>query len=216
LRGTGREIDGSPLIALACKEPFTHYYFVDADTKAIEALKARIGKRSNVHFWAEDCNVAVKEIARQIPPRSLSLAFVDPTSVQMQMSTIAELADCRRVDLLINFPEHMSIQRIKSLKCSEADLDAYFGSPNWKSILERARARGEHEGDALREVYKDRLKALGYEAPRFGDQLIRSDQRRPLYYLLYASKHERGIDFWRKITKRSHAGQEDFIGPTDE
>lgn len=38
---TGEEIDGSALIALKSEVPFTHYFFNDAGTQAISALKGR-------------------------------------------------------------------------------------------------------------------------------------------------------------------------------
>jgi three-Cys-motif partner protein len=221
IRGTRKEINGSPFVALACEEPFTDHYFVDADVNSIEALKERVRRHypnACARYWTADCNVAVRETVQEIPNNALSLAFIDPTSVQIRMSTIVRLAAYHKVDLLINFPQHMAIQRIKNLKWSENDLNEYFGSPDWKRVLEHARACGKNEGLALRGFYKERLEqSLGYKASGFfGDKVIRSDRGLPLYYLIYASRHERGIDFWQKITVINHTGQKDMVGPIDE
>jgi hypothetical protein len=45
---------------------------------------------------------------------------------------------------------------------------------------------------------------LGYE--HFADEVIRGPQG-PLYRLIYATKHERGIDFWRKSVAKELTGQ---------
>jgi len=210
------EIDGSPLVALSSVEPFTHYYFVDLNADYIEALSHRVQSmypHANAQYFPQDCNKAIPEILRLLPPASNSLvfAFVDPTGVQIRMDSVAELTRGRRMDLLINYPQNMVVQRLTTLPYTKPHLNAYFGTHEWESVLQHARSKGTHEGDALREFYKMQLQKLGYRSLHFlQDPLIRSDRGTPLYYLLYASKHDRGVDFWKKITKRDHTGQEYF------
>ncbi len=55
------------------------------------------------------------------------------------------------------------------------------------------------------EVYKGQLtKRLGYK--QFGEETIMKGAM-PLYTLIYASKHERGLEFWNKIAKKDPGGQ---------
>jgi hypothetical protein len=55
------------------------------------------------------------------------------------------------------------------------------------------------------EIYKSQLRShLGYKF--FGERVIRCE-RGALYRLIYATKHDRGLDFWHKATKKYPSGQ---------
>ena len=55
------------------------------------------------------------------------------------------------------------------------------------------------------EVYKRQLaKHLGYK--KFGEETVMNGTT-PLYTLIYASKHERGLEFWDKIATKDPSGQ---------
>ena len=62
--------------------------------------------------------------------------------------------------------------------------------------------------DAL-ELFKRRLnERLGYKTVEFKDVGVYNFGRKALmYFLVFASKHERGLDFWKKITRRDETGQ---------
>jgi hypothetical protein len=56
------------------------------------------------------------------------------------------------------------------------------------------------------EAYKRGLSGLGYRAIK--DYVLERNTRNvPLYYLIFASKHPKGAEFWDKIAGRSEAGQ---------
>ena len=70
VRDNGEEIEGSPLIALNSKYPFTKYYFIDLNKKALDSLQTRC--KSHQHFKRaeiipKDCNIAVDDIINEIP-----------------------------------------------------------------------------------------------------------------------------------------------------
>jgi hypothetical protein len=62
------------------------------------------------------------------------------------------------------------------------------------------------------EFYKNQLARLGYVQVDESDEVVIKESRTnvPLYYLLFASKHPRGKDFWKKISSRSPSGQKSF------
>ena len=62
------------------------------------------------------------------------------------------------------------------------------------------------------DLYKEKLRNIGYLEIKSADEiLIKSSQRRvPLYYLLFASKHKRGNEFWEKISAIEPTGQRKF------
>lgn len=201
VRETGEEISGSPLIALHCKEPFTHYFFNDADPQAIAALKSRVGPITKVQYLNEDCNTAVGEIIGGLPSAFLGFCFVDPTGFQVKFDSIAQLTAGRRIDLAVTFQAGF----IKRWAREDASaLDQFFGDAGWRSLFDKA-PRGE-QSRVLLDHYEGKLRTLGYR--EFKDFLLFKNKKDvPLYYLLFASKHPRGADFWDKISQRSVTGQ---------
>ena len=65
------------------------------------------------------------------------------------------------------------------------------------------------DGSKLRrlfaDIYESQLRVgAGFEF--FGEEVI-SGRSGPLYRLVYATKHERGLDFWEKSVKKERSGQ---------
>lgn len=58
-------------------------------------------KRPRVSFVEGDCNLVIDEILRQLPTDHLTLAFIDPTGLQIRFETIRRLMHNRKVDLLM-------------------------------------------------------------------------------------------------------------------
>ena len=53
-----------------------------------------------------------------------------------------------------------------------------------------------------------RIRELGYKTAEFRDITVRNVQRNvPMYFLFFASKNPKGIEFWHKITARDETGQ---------
>jgi three-Cys-motif partner protein len=80
-----------------------------------------------------DCNSAVPAIHGVIPADALTLAFVDPTSWQVRLSTIEALTKDRRVDLLMTF--HAGSMKRLARTASAPALDAFFGTGDWRAAL---------------------------------------------------------------------------------
>jgi hypothetical protein len=65
--------------------------------------------------------------------------------------------------------------------------------------------------------YKERLVKIGYQEVKqpneiLTEPLIRNTQNKaPLYRLIFASKHPKGDEFWQKITKRDSYGQKQMF-----
>ncbi len=75
---TGEEIPGSPVIALQCRLPFTHYFFNDLEVEFIKALESRITpcEFAKVNFNNKDCNLVVDDLLEELPDNSLDFCFV--------------------------------------------------------------------------------------------------------------------------------------------
>jgi len=209
IRETNEEIDGSPLIAL--KFNFAKYFFVESDDKRCRALQARVKARApekDVEIIQGDCNDEIEKI--KLPPSSLGLAFIDPTGVySLAFGTIRKLAHDRKIDLIINFPEGMGI-RMNLFQYTETErnaLNRFMDSARWQERYRQAPTSFNEICTEIAKEYLTNLRSLGYIAVD-GDWIpVRTDQNTLLYYLLFASKHRRGNDFWRKIKRIDPYGQ---------
>jgi three-Cys-motif partner protein len=225
-RDSGGILLGSPLIALTATYPFTGYFFTDLSDKHTKTLRQRCTASPHsqrVQIWTGDCNDLVNEIVAQIKQddwRSLNLAFLDPTGIDLRWDTVAKLATIQRMDLIIHYPEgglNRSISR--AFKTSDqTSIDGFFGERGWRKIYQDWLNQGKPSGlhRQLIDFYKGRLQHLGYrevlQADQVGEEpLIRNVRRgAPLYRLLFASKHPLGHDFWHKVTRRDVYGQRRF------
>ncbi len=215
-------IKGSPLLALELVHPFKRYIFVDAESQALSVLEKRVApykQKMEIYTKGIDCNTATGEITSLIPFNSLTLAFIDPEGCDIHFSTIRALAEAGRVDLVMTFPMGMDVKRNVDKAARHpgtgwTKYDHFFGSTNWRqTYLTALSSRGWNA--AIRkpmEFYKDQLKQLGYVQVDTSDEIvIRSTGTNvPLYYLLFASKHSRGKDFWKKISSKAPSGQTSF------
>jgi three-Cys-motif partner protein len=198
IRDTKAEVDGSPILALKCPVPFTHYFFNDADPRALDALQRRAAAwpSAQVEYFCCDCNTVVPDLLTRLPERGLFLCFVDQTKWECAFATLLELACRRRMDLLVTFHTG-NIKRVAGN--APSTLDTFFGDPLWPRS-------GSSRG--LLDHYENRLAGLGYERDNIHDQvLIRNTKSTPMYHLLFVSKHARGKDFWEKATQRTASGQ---------
>lgn len=206
-RETEEEIDGSPLIALNAPYAFAGYFFVDSNREVLDVLSERCKSHPNfgrINFCLGDCNSVINDVIKDIPKRSLSLAFIDPTGLQFKFATLQKLAQ-RKVDLIITFPDGMAIKRNikKFLEEPHSPLDDMVGDRQWRKFQTAKGIVG---------YYRNKLPTLGYQEVRLGDEVrIRSFSRKlPLYLLLFASKNLLGHKFWQEISKINHTGQRKF------
>lgn len=199
IESSGQEEEGSPLIALNYE--FDHYVFVEKSSEDLEALKSRCKKSpkySKIEFIQDDCNQA----ASKITLKDLTLAFIDPTGIDIHFDTIKTLARNKKVDLLINIQFGMDIKRNFKRYLSAGDNSAFglfMGGDLFASSL-------KEPNDAIK-LYKNRIRSEGYSTVESKDITVTNSQQVPMYFLFFASKHPRGVDFWKKITKKDEAGQ---------
>jgi len=124
--------------------------------------------------------------------------------MQVPWSTIEKLAATRAIEVIINFPLGMAIQRllVRSGEIPEGwqmSLNTFFGSPDWRELayeekndLFGGKVTKVHDSSArLLEWYRGRLrKAFGHVSTA---RLIRNTRGNPLYYLIWAGPHRAGL-----------------------
>jgi len=212
-RDTGKRIPGSPLIAAHAPKPFFKIIVCEQDTALAEACEKRLFSsetESICRVFHADCNKVVKEIASEIPDRTLTLAFIDPTGLHAAFDTIRILAARGNVDLLVLFADgHDIVRNVKQYfqQGNRSKLDLVMGPDSrWREAWEALPNRTSLATRRLfADLYTSQLaKHLGYQV--FGEKVMKAGNT-PIYRLIYASKHERGLEFWDKITKKDPSGQ---------
>ena len=173
LRRNGWPVEGSPWRALRTVPPFQGYFFVEKDPKLASHLDTQIKQAEfkNVKVLTGDCNGAVlDEILHDVPKRAPSFAFLDPSGLQLEWSTIEKLSKHRsgpwKMELLILYPYDMVIRRWIDLPSNTKALTAFYGDTMWfqaqaasKRLVEDTQTRRRRFID----LYKSKIKSLGYK-----------------------------------------------------
>jgi three-Cys-motif partner protein len=209
--------EGSPARALSIQNPFSKYVFVETDDKKKAKLEGFILEnypRIPFQVLQEDANsVLVNRVVNN--PRIdwkeyRAVAFLDPFGMQLPWSTIQKIANTKAIEVIINFPVGMAIQRLlqKHGEISSErrqNLDTYFGSPDWEEAVydERLDLFGSNKvkvqdsGHSLARWYCARLKEeFGYVSSA---RLIRNSSGGHLYYLIFAGPNAVGASIANDI-----------------
>ena len=128
-------------------------------------------------------------------------------------NTIAALGETRAIEVFINFPVGMAIQRLLKRRgdftAKERNkLDRYFGTDEWFDLLYQKYddLLGEHvvkdanAGDTLVKWYCKRLKEVFSYVSSARE--IQSQAGRPLYYLIFAGPNKTGAHIAEKVLKQ--------------
>ncbi|HWY52103.1 MAG TPA: three-Cys-motif partner protein TcmP [Chthoniobacterales bacterium] len=207
------EMDGTPLAVLRNRQSsfFENAIFIDASSRVVEVLNLRIAALNAAKFAnavAGDYSDArgLCRIVSHLSPRSLNLIFIDPTECDVPFETIEQVVThLRNADLLINVAIGTDVNRNIAAAILETThsrarekYERFLGNQGFCSrsdVITMAK-NGDHE--ALRrsfaKAYSAKLAKLGY---------LHTDVRavRHYYHLLFASRHRRGLEFWRSSCK---------------
>ncbi len=199
---------GSTTLAACCDKPFDNLFAVERDAERLAALERQVASASEtprLRSWNGDANALIDEVAASIPKASLNLAFVDPFSLDIHYRTIETLARRRSVDLIILFADDSDLLRNVEAYYypkPQSKLDAFLGSrSNWRERWDKMENRSAEQVRVLfADTYLDQLRQIGYHHSATQPILMNN---RPLYRLIYASKHKLGLKFWN-IAVREH------------
>lgn len=204
---------GSPRVALDLQFPFTNYIFVEHSPERIaslEQLKAGYGTDRQIHIRQEDCTKYLRDKVANNPKldwkTNRALVFLDPFGMQVGWQTIADLAATEAIEIFLNFPVGMAIQRLLRRQpenftdAQRRRLDEYFGAADWFDVLYKlnrtlfgddAHEKVDASGLALLNWYRGRLREVFPHVSKAA--LIRNTRGGHLYYLLLASHNKNGV-----------------------
>lgn len=202
-------LKGSPRVSLDIANPFTRYIFVDRDpgrVAELNALKLEYEGKRDVTVQQNDANAALRDwLASPIDWRvHRAVVFLDPFGMQVPWKSIDALAATKAIEVLINFPFGMAVNRLLTRSGSidatwQASLDQFFGSRDWRTIVYEEtrdlfgsrRNKVDDAGGQIVRWYRDRLqKVFGHVSTA---RLIRNTRGNPLYYLIWAGPNATGL-----------------------
>jgi three-Cys-motif partner protein len=215
LRESGRRIPGSTLIAAHAPKPFQAILAAELNLDLANALSTRLQNTpaaAIAKVFAGNCNDSIDQMVQHVPKRSLTLGFIDPEAMNIDFETVEKLSECGQVDLLILFADRMDL--VRNVDRYEAEqssaLDRMMGPhSHWRELWALLANRS---ADNICKLFVGEYKSqladrLGYRA--FGEKVMAS-QNGPIYRLIFASKNEKGLEFWDKVTQRDRDGQMGF------
>ena len=217
-RDTGYEFDGSAIAVL--RSPGAVHLkaarFIDIDQTVVRTLNERIDALSlNGDFLAiqgsyED-GVGLASLIQSINPRGLNLIFIDPTDCSVPFSTIHVLKERGiHFDLIINvatktdFNRNMKTALSKPRSNGRKKYETFLGGPELFSNPAFIGAMKTERFDDGRRLfaaaYQERLHSTGF-------QLFSREAVEGFYEIVFATEHQRGLDFWQKAQAIKMDGQ---------
>jgi three-Cys-motif partner protein len=203
-------LKGSPRVALEIANPFASYIFIERDPQRIielNALKDEYASSRAITVHEGDANTALQEwLASGVDwQHHRAVVFLDPFGMQVPWSTIAALAKTMATEVIINFPLGMAIQRLLTKSGDipagwQMSLDAFFGSKEWRDLVYESKtdlfgpkvSKVSDSGAKLLEWYRGRLRGIfGHVSTA---RLVKNTRGNPLYYLIWAGPHKKGLD----------------------
>ena len=221
LRETAREIDGTAL-AVFHNPHFKHYHgatFFDISSDVVTTLNQRFdnhGARGKASAFVADYNDS-ENLALAAARRSaggLNLVFIDPTDCGVPFATVAALANSlRNVDFIINVALGTDATRnikpaiLKESSNSRSKYIRFLGSDAFflDAGVHQMALMGQDDKlrIKLREYYQQALRSLGF-------LYFETERVKHYYDLLFASRHPKGSEFWKKAQKYGPDNQTAF------
>jgi len=190
LKDSGKQVDGSPLIAIKARgldgtTRFDKLYFFEKDPLTVTELKKELQAHDPAHraeVISGDVNLELPEKIRTLPKLSPTFVLLDTEGIEPQWVTLKAVAPWK-TELLINFPFFMAINRnLDSHKIFDYLGEAPPNPPTSANLLR---------------LYKRKLSDLGYTHQVEDDRLVKTKDNIPLYYLIFVSK----VDVGKRIMK---------------
>ena len=210
-------IEGSPLRALNLENPFSQYYFFDADAgraELLEQLKSDYPGRS-IKVRVGDANDLVQELVPLFSgPKTRGVAFLDPYGPHLDWQTVEALGATKKFEVIINFPLGMAINRMITRSGDipdswRAGLNGWFGGAEWAGLVYAEKTdlfgmskpyKVDDAAKRLLAYYVDRLKKLfGHAA---APRVVKNTRRVPIYYMLWAGPNPLGYKIANHILSK--------------
>jgi three-Cys-motif partner protein len=213
IRDTDRIIPGSPINALALKEPFDKYIFCEENTQKRAALEERVWRHArpstDVTFVPGDCDAHVAEIAAAIPRHSkankvLTLCFVDPNDIGIKFTTLRTLGATRMMDFIVLLALYMDALRAEQHYVrNPSKINELLGTELWQGRWQEAKRKGTDFPHFLAEEFIASMEGMKYIPPPLYSmrKVFYYEKNYPLYAVGLFSRHPLAYSLWDDALK---------------
>ena len=205
IESESKAIDGSPVVAwresVAVKAPFTQVWIADRDSNLKAAAETRLlGLGAPVQARVGAAADTVDEIVINLNPHALHFAFLDPYDLAaLPFDVIKKLARLERMDILIHFSTlDLNRNLLEYIKRQSSPLDTF--APGWRDKIDDFGRPQEYIRGRIFQHWRGLLKGVGMDTAEAAE-LVTGSTNQPLYWLAFAARHPRALDFWEKIRR---------------
>lgn len=199
---TSKVIDGSPIVAwkesITRRTAFSEIHVSDFDAVLADAARARLQcAGAPVFVECGPASTAVDKVISKLDRRALHLAFLDPYNLEaLPFDVIHKLATIERMDILV----HISVQDLQRnlqryIEQTESPLDRFV--PGWRIHID-TRRRGSTVRSEILSYWRKLIRDEGMRTAETFEK-VRGPNNQPLYWLAFAARHDRALEFWNKI-----------------
>ena len=211
---TGEVAYGSPLVAwhesVADCSAFTQIHIADADQRLVHAAEHRLkATRAPVYVEVGTAAQTVDRVIAKLNKYALHFVFLDPYNLgSLPFEVIRKLATLERMDILI----HVSVQDLnrnlrRYLGKKDSPLERF--APDWQVGLD-VRRPDQYLRWKFMEHWRSLIKGEGMRTTEVAE-LVTAERKQPLYWLAFAARHDRALEFWEKIRNIEEMSQPSLI-----
>lgn len=213
IRDTDRIIPGSPINALALKEPFDKYIFCEQDAEKRAALETRVGRHAqpgtDVTFVPGDCDAHVAEIVAAVPRHSktnrvLTLCFVDPNDIGIKFTTLRALGAKRKMDFIVLLALYTDALRAEQHYVrNPLKINQLLETELWQGRWQDAKREGMDFPHFLANEFISSMERMGYIPPPFYSmrKVFYYEKNYPLYAIGLFSRNPLAYKLWGDALK---------------
>jgi three-Cys-motif partner protein len=219
-RKSGKEIQGSPAIALHVIPPFSHYHFIDLDGDKAESLRKLAGKRQDVCVYQGDCNpILLADVFPKCRYEDYrrALCLLDPYGLNPKWEVVRVAGAMKSIEIFINFmimDANMNVLWKNPEKVSSAQIvrmNDFWGDDSWRkaAYTKSQTLFGDRDQKAPNEAviaaYRDRLRSVAGFKYVPEPIPMRNAKGSIIYYLFFASHNETGYKIAKSILDKNRS-----------
>lgn len=218
-RDAGKLKEGSVYVALRQEKPFDRYVFVDRDedhARSLQSLREEFPHLARrIDIRAGDANLFLQRFCSSTDWRGKrAVVFLDPYGMQVDWTTIEEIAATKAIDLWLLFPLGQAVNRLLTRRnppegAHAERLTRIFGTERWREVFYQPDRREEpsltlfeEESDdpdraksadfnAISNFFVSRLKSV-FEGVAETPLPLTNSRNVPLYLLCFAAANPIG------------------------
>ena len=213
-------LEGSPLIALNIEPRFDKYWFVDLSrekTRNLEKIREDFPER-NIEILRGDANRILREVIipeltkRERARQERGIVILDPYGLQIDWTTVEEIAKARIFDVFINFSLMGIIRNLPSQEAPDGPqlelMERVLGSSDWVNELYTSQKglfgdvkiqRGKISPEWIACFYRYKLRDLFRYVSNLS--IMKNSKNSPIYALVLASHNSTAIKITNDILK---------------